>query len=211
MVASAVPMSEVPAALSDDVIDPDPIKQFAAWFADARGSGEPLPEAMTLATATCDGRPTARMVLLKGFDARGFGFFTNYESGKGRDLAENPRAALVLYWSRLGRQVRISGDVVKQTREESATYFHSRPILSQLSAAVSQQSEVIASRAVLEEGVAALKARYLDGDVPLPATWGGYRVVPTTIEFWVHRDSRLHDRIRYTRTPPGWRIERLSP
>jgi pyridoxamine 5'-phosphate oxidase len=200
-----------PAALSEDAVDPDPFKQFAAWFADAGTAGEVLPEAMTLATATRDGRPSARMVLLKGFDAQGFGFFTNYESGKGRELAENPRAALVLYWSKLGRQVRISGDVVKQTSEESATYFHSRPALSQLSASVSQQSAVIPNRAVLEEGMAELAARYQGTQVPLPPTWGGYRVRPTTIEFWVHRDNRLHDRIRYTRTTPGWRIERLSP
>lgn len=204
-------MSDDPAALSEDTVDPDPLKQFAAWFADARRAGEALPEAMTLATATRDGRPSARMVLLKGFDEQGFGFFTNYESGKGRELAENPRAALVLYWSRLGRQVRISGDVVKQTSEESTTYFHSRPVSSQLSASVSRQSAVIPNRAVLEEGIAELAARYQATQVPLPPTWGGYRVRPTTIEFWVHRDSRLHDRIRYTRTTPGWRIERLSP
>jgi pyridoxamine 5'-phosphate oxidase len=171
-----------------------------------------LPEAMTLATATSDGRPSARMVLLRGFDDRGFGFFTNYASQKGRELAENPVAALVLYWSTLGRQVRITGSVVKQSAEESSRYFHARPRASQLSAVVSRQSEVISSRTILEEGVAALAREYEGKEVPLPTNWGGYRLVPEVIEFWLHRDSRLHDRIRYQRGEgQGWIIERLSP
>jgi pyridoxamine 5'-phosphate oxidase len=167
---------------------------------------------MTVATSTPSGEPSARMVLLRGVDERGFGFFTNYESQKGRELAENPRAALVIYWPKLGRQVRISGRVVKQSSEESATYFHNRPRASQLSALASPQSQVMASRTALEDAVAALAARYHEAPVPLPPQWGGYRVMPTTIEFWLHRENRLHDRLRYSRGPDGaWRIDRLAP
>jgi pyridoxamine 5'-phosphate oxidase len=152
------------------------------------------------------------MVLLRGFDERGFGFFTNYESQKGRELAENPRAALVVYWPKLGRQVRVAGKVIKQSAEESAAYFHSRPLASQVSAIASPQSQVIPNRATLEKKVAALEGRYGGGVVPLPDNWGGYRVIPDTIEFWMHRDNRLHDRIRYTRQAAGgWHIERLAP
>jgi pyridoxamine 5'-phosphate oxidase len=152
------------------------------------------------------------MVLLRGFDERGFGFFTNYESQKGHELAENPRAALVVYWGKLGRQVRVSGDVVKQSVEESTAYFQRRPLASQISALASPQSQVIPNRVSLEETVRKLAAKYEGGVVPLPGNWGGYRVVPRTIEFWMHRDNRLHDRIRYTREPTGgWRIERLAP
>jgi pyridoxamine 5'-phosphate oxidase len=167
---------------------------------------------MTLATSTRSGEPSARMVLLRGFDERGFGFFTNYGSQKGRELGENPRAALVVYWARLSRQVRISGAVVKQSVEESTGYFHTRPIASQLSAWASPQSQVIANRKLLEDAVAALTAKYAETTVPLPPDWGGYRLIPQTIEFWQHRDNRLHDRIRYTRRDRGaWRIERLAP
>jgi pyridoxamine 5'-phosphate oxidase len=167
---------------------------------------------MTLATSTRSGEPSARMVLLRGFDERGFGFFTNYDSQKGRELAESPRAALVVYWPKLARQVRINGAVAKQTTDESTTYFKSRPLASQLSAWASPQSEVIPSRAALEESVSALAAKYQGQMVPLPRNWGGYRVIPQTIEFWQHRDNRLHDRLRYTRQPSGsWRIERLAP
>lgn len=167
---------------------------------------------MTLATATSDGEPSARMVLLRGFDERGFGFYTNYSSQKGRELEENARAALVLYWPRLGRQVRITGKVVKQTQQESASYFHGRPLASQLSAWVSRQSAVVASRMALEAAMAAAARRFQGSEVPLPPTWGGYRVIPDQIEFWLHRDSRLHDRIRYRRQDgESWLIERLSP
>ena len=167
---------------------------------------------MTIATSTRSGEPSARMVLLRGFDQRGFGFFTNYESQKGRELAENPRAALVVYWPKLRRQVRVAGEVVKQSVEESTAYFHGRPLASQISALASPQSQVIPNRAALEEKVAGLAAKYEGAGVPLPPTWGGYRVIPETIEFWMHRDNRLHDRIRYTRQPAGgWRIERLAP
>ena len=167
---------------------------------------------MTLATATKSGTPSARMVLLRGSDARGFGFFTNYESQKGRELADNPRAALVIYWGKLGRQVRITGSVVKQTAEESEAYFHNRPVASQVSAAISPQSQVVQSRQVLEKGAAALAEKYKDAIVPLPENWGGYRVIPEAIEFWVHRDNRLHDRLRYTKiSDRAWKMERLAP
>ncbi len=175
-------------------------------------AGEILPEAMTVATSTRSGEPSARMVLLRGVDERGFGFFTNYDSQKGRELAENPRAALAIYWPTLGRQVRVAGAVVKQSAEESTTYFHGRPLASQLSAWASPQSQVIPNRTVLEDSVAALSERYERGRVPLPENWGGYRVIPRTIEFWQHRENRLHDRIRYARQADGaWRIERLAP
>jgi pyridoxamine 5'-phosphate oxidase len=167
---------------------------------------------MTVATSTPSGEPSARMVLLRGIDERGFGFFTNYESQKGRELAENPRAALVVYWPKLGRQVRVTGDVVRQSGKESATYFHNRPLASQLSALASPQSQVILNRTVLEDSVAALSKRYEGVPVPLPENWGGYRVIPQSIEFWAHRENRLHDRIRYSRQAEGgWRIERLAP
>lgn len=202
----------LPNELSETAVDRDPFRQFTAWFDQARAAGETLPEAMTLATATAGGRPSARMVLLRGIDERGFGFFTNYDSQKGRELAENPVAALVLYWPELGRQVRITGRVVQQTSEESATYFHGRPLASQLSAWVSKQSEVVASRAVLETGMVQLARRYEGREIPLPPNWGGFRVIPDTIEFWLHRESRLHDRVRYTRRDDAaWLIERLSP
>ena len=167
---------------------------------------------MTIATTSRSGEPSARMVLLRGFDERGFGFFTNYESQKGRELAGNPRAALVVYWAKLGRQVRVSGDVVKQSVEESTAYFHGRPLASQISALASPQSQVIPNRATLEKKVVVLAGKYQGGVVPLPDNWGGYRVIPQTVEFWMHRDNRLHDRIRYTREAAGaWRLERLAP
>lgn len=192
-------------------VDPDPIVQFQRWFADARATGDPLPEAMTLATVTRTGIPSARMVLLKGVDARGFVFFTNYESQKGKDLAENPRAALVFYWGKLGRQIRVSGTVGRVTSAESDAYFRNRPLESRLSAAASPQTGVIPSRDVLEDRVEELRRRY-DGDVPRPAFWGGYRISPESIEFWLHRENRLHDRLRYAREPNGtWRLERLAP
>jgi pyridoxamine 5'-phosphate oxidase len=211
VVARVASITETP-RVAEDTVDVDPLKQFAAWFEDAVAAGEILPEAMTIATSTRSGEPSARMVLLRGFDDRGFGFFTNYDSQKGRELAENPRAALVVYWAKLGRQVRVSGDVVKQTVEESTAYFRRRPLASQISALASPQSQVIPGRASLEETVSELTKKYEGGVVPLPENWGGYRVIPRTIEFWMHRDNRLHDRIRYTRQPSGgWRIERLAP
>ena len=199
-------------ALIEVNIDPDPIKQFAKWYADAEAAGLKLPNAMTLATATKDGEPSARMVLLKGFDAEGFVFFTNYESRKGREMDENPRAALVFYWTELDRQVRIAGRVEKVSRAESEDYFHTRPVDSQLSAWASAQSRVIASREVLEEKMRELMVQYEGGEVPLPPHWGGYRLAPESIEFWQNRLSRLHDRLRYTLQQNGeWLVERLSP
>lgn len=192
--------------------DPDPIKQFARWFREAEAAGVKLPNAMTLATATKDGAPSARMVLLKGFDNEGFVFFTNYESRKGRELDENPRAALVFYWTEFDRQVRITGSVEKVSREESEIYFHTRPVDSQLGAWASKQSRVIGSREVLEEKMRELMVRYEGGEVPLPPYWGGYRLAPASIEFWQNRLGRLHDRLRYMLQQNGeWLIERLSP
>ncbi len=198
--------------LSEADLDPDPFKQFAKWYGDAVSAGGILPEAMALATASQDGRPSVRMVLLKGFDARGFVFYSNYESQKAKELDENPHASLAFYWAALGRQVRIGGRVTKVLSEASAAYFRTRPLESQLSAWASRQSEVIPNRGVLEGKVAELGARYRGREVPLPPFWGGYRLSPESIEFWHHRDNRLHDRLHYLRLPDGaWRIERLAP
>ncbi|HVH64772.1 MAG TPA: pyridoxamine 5'-phosphate oxidase [Candidatus Acidoferrum sp.] len=212
MVARVSAIAETPQVLSEDNLDPNPFTQFASWYDDAVAAGEILPEAMTVATSTRSGEPSARVVLLRGFDERGFGFFTNYESEKAHELAQNPRAALVIYWPKLGRQVRIVGAVFKQTADESRAYFQKRPLASQLSAWASPQSQVIANRRVLEDAVKALEAKYGEGPAPLPPNWGGYRVIPQTIEFWLHRENRLHDRIRYRRQPDGsWKIDRLAP
>jgi len=193
-------------------LDPNPIDQFAVWFAEAQAAEVPEGNAMTLATATADGVPSARIVLLKAFDARGFVFYTNYESAKGRDLDENPRAALTFFWPALERQVRIAGTVSQVSREESQRYFDSRPLGSRIAASASKQSEVLADRAVLEAEFAALQNAFQNGNVPLPRAWGGYRVSPFEIEFWQGRPNRLHDRLRYQPGPSGaWLIERLSP
>jgi len=198
--------------LSESDMDADPIRQFAAWFQQALAVNLPDPNAMTLATATPDGQPSARIVLLKAFDATGFTFFTNYEGRKARELTANARAALLFFWPELQRQVRIEGIVERVSEAESDDYFRSRPLGSRLGAWASAQSEVIASRDVLEERVRQAVQRFPDGEVPRPPFWGGFRVRPLSIEFWQGRPDRLHDRLRYQRVPPeGWHIERLSP
>ena len=186
-------------------LDADPLKQFQEWYAQAGN------DAVALATAARDGWPSARMVLLKGADERGFVFHSSYESRKARELAENPRAALLFYWHDLGRQVRVEGDVEQVDRGESETYFKTRPRGGQLAAWTSSQSEPIGTRDELEERFAELERTFEGDEVPLPPHWGGFRLVPETYEFWQHRENRLHDRFRYRRNGDDWVIERLSP
>jgi pyridoxamine 5'-phosphate oxidase len=199
------------ATLDESHVRTGPFRHFELWMREALEHESGEPNAMTLATATRDGRPSARMVLLRGFDERGFVFYTNYESRKGRELAENPQAALVLYWGSLQRQVCITGRVARLPTEESKAYFDSRPRGSRLGAWASHQSQIIASRAELDERLRALEERHPDADIPLPPYWGGFRLAPDTIEFWQGRPNRLHDRLRFTRTEEGWILERLSP
>jgi pyridoxamine 5'-phosphate oxidase len=190
----------------------NPIEQFLLWFDEAMAAGLHEPGAMTLATATAAGVPAARLVLLRGFDERGFIFHSNRVSRKGRELAENPRAALVLYWEKLERQVRIEGRAEIISDEESDAYFRTRPRGSQLSAWASSQSEVVPGRADLDREMEELTARYAGREVPRPPYWGGYRVVPHSIEFWQGRPNRMHDRLRYVRQADGsWLLERLAP
>jgi pyridoxamine 5'-phosphate oxidase len=198
--------------LNETDVAPNPFIQFQKWFDEALLAQLLEPNAMTVATATTDGKPSARMVLLKDFDERGFVFFTNYNSHKGQELAENPQAALVFWWAELERQVRICGHVEKVSENDSDRYFQSRPFNSRLGAWASNQSEVIESRIILEQRLQELKAKYENQDIPRPPHWGGLRVIPTEIEFWQGRSSRLHDRILYTRLDDGdWKIQRLSP
>lgn len=193
-------------------LDANPFKQFKTWFDQALNAQLPEPNAMTLATATIDGKPSARMVLLKDFSDRGFVFYTNYQSHKGQELTTNPQAALVFWWAQLERQVRIEGKVELVSPAESDEYFHSRPINSQLGAWVSNQSQVVNSREVLEQRQEELKIQYEQKTIPRPPHWGGFRVVPTEIEFWQGRPSRLHDRLVYRlQADNNWLIERLSP
>jgi pyridoxamine 5'-phosphate oxidase len=199
------------AGLSEKDLARDPFRQFEKWFQEAEAAKIAEPNAMTLCTASREGRPSGRTLLLKFFDGRGFVFFSNYESRKGRDLHENPYAALLFPWIVLERQVMIEGPVTKVPREESEAYFHSRPRSSQLSAWVSQQSSIISGRSVLEDSMKMLEEKYAGREVPLPPHWGGWRLAPETVEFWQGRRNRLHDRLRYRRDKDGWIIERLSP
>jgi len=197
--------------LDEKLVERDPIKQFQLWFDEAVSAKLPLAEAMTLATATPEGRPSARMVLLKQADEDGFVFFTNYHSAKASQLENNPYAALVFYWNPLDRQVRIEGRVERTSAEESESYFQTRPRESQIGAWASQQSEAIESRAALEERAAELEKLYADREIDCPEHWGGYRLKPERIEFWKSRIGRLHDRILYQREGDGWSITRLAP
>ncbi len=204
---SRMPSSRADAPLAGG----DPIARFTVWFREAGESGIALAEAMTLATATAAGAPSARTVLLKGVDERGFVFYTNYESRKGRELAENPRAALVFHWSALGRQVRVEGRVARVSAAESDSYFVTRPRESRLAAWASRQSEAVESRQAIEARFSELEARFRDREVPRPSFWGGYRLLPETIEFWQHGENRLHDRFRYRRSGRVWTVDRLAP
>jgi pyridoxamine 5'-phosphate oxidase len=196
---------------SEQDLAADPVEQFRRWFAEAGEAGERLPETVVLATATTDGVPSARAVLLKGVDARGFVVFTNHESRKGRELDANPRAALVFLWPTLGRQVRVEGPVERIGRDEVEDYFATRPRGSQLGAWASPQSTVIPNRGALDALVAAAEERFADAEIQAPPFWGGYRVRPEAVEFWQHQDDRLHDRLRYRRDGDGWTVERLAP
>ncbi len=198
--------------LLEENASPDPFTQFKRWFTDAVDAKLDLPDAMTLATATKDGIPSARMVVLRGFDERGFCFYTDYESQKGKQLAENPNAALVFYWRELDRQVRCTGTVEKMRAEESDAYFASRPVASQLAVWTERQSLVISGREHLTENFQQAEREYASDDIPRPPHWGGYRLVPNLFEFWQGCPSRLHDRLCYTLQPDGtWEMTRLSP
>jgi pyridoxamine 5'-phosphate oxidase len=199
------------ARLDESTVSADPLTEFARWFEEAVQAKVLEPNAMTLATATPDGHPSARIVLLKGFDERGFIFFTDYRSQKGAELERNPAAALVFYWPELERQVRITGRASVVGREESEAYFRTRPRASRISAWVSHQSQIVRHRKELEERVPEIDALYPGEDIPLPPYWGGFRLAPQAVEFWQGRTSRLHDRIRYVRDDKRWRVERLSP
>ena len=205
-------MEAFAAPLREQDLDQDPFRQFGAWFEEAAESGVRLPEAAALATASRDGRPSVRMVLVKEMAASGFVFYSNFESRKGEELAANPCAALLFYWDPLGRQARIEGEVRPLSQADSARYISARPRGSQLSALASPQSRVIRSRDWLEQRVAAVAAAHDGRELPIPTGWGGFRLTPVSFEFWQHREDRLHDRLRYTRSgDSGWQIERLAP
>jgi pyridoxamine 5'-phosphate oxidase len=208
---TATPNNPLLDGLDEKSIDRDPIRQFQTWFNDAIAAKLPMPDAMTLATATPDGKPSARMVLLKQVDNDGFVFYTNYHSAKAAELDANPFAALVFYWSQFDRQVRVEGSVTKTSPEESRDYFRTRPRESQIGAWASEQSETISGREVLEQRALELETQYCDREIDCPEHWGGYRVKPERIEFWKSRIGRLHDRILYQPTADGWTISRLAP
>ncbi|MEW6160607.1 MAG: pyridoxamine 5'-phosphate oxidase [Verrucomicrobiota bacterium] len=209
--SSPAPATDFPPLRRAD-LDASPFLQFRKWFEVIVAAKLPEPNAMTLATATKQGVPSARIVLLKGFDESGFVFFTNYNSQKGRELEENPSAALVFFWPTFGRQVRIIGTVTRTSRSESEAYFKTRPIGSRLGAWASNQSEIIPTREALEARYAEWAAKFPDDEIPLPPFWGGFRLRPDTLEFWQARLNRLHDRFRYTRKAEDeWRIDRISP
>ena len=198
--------------LREEDVDPDPLRQFAIWFREAGAAGIRLPEAVALATATADGAPSVRMVLAKAFDERGFVFYSNYASRKGQELNANPRGALMFYWDPLGRQVRIEGPVERTSAGESAAYVRSRPRGSQLSALASPQSQAIDSRQALVRRISELEEKHGTGELPLSASWGGYRLAAESFEFWQQRHDRLHDRLRYRRGDDAeWVIQRLAP
>jgi pyridoxamine 5'-phosphate oxidase len=198
--------------LDENLIERDPIRLFQIWFSDAKAAKLPMPDAMSLATATPDGRPSARMVLLKQVDDEGFVFFTNYRSAKAAQLDANPYAALVFYWAQLDRQVRVEGTVARTSAEESTAYFQTRPRESQIGAWASPQSEVISGRAVLEQRAGDLEKQYCEREIDCPEYWGGYRLKPDRVEFWKSRAGRLHDRLLYERDAKGgWTIKRLAP
>jgi pyridoxamine 5'-phosphate oxidase len=197
--------------ISEKSVDKNPFTQFSLWYNEALKAGFLHPDAVALATSSKEGKPSARMVLLKGFDNTGFVFYTNYDSRKGKELSENPNASLLFYWDKLDKQVRIEGKIEKISRSESEEYFRLRPRGSQLGAIVSDQSDVIESRDVLDKRFSELEEKYKDKEIPMPLNWGGYKLIPVTFEFWHSRPDRLHDRIRYTLKHKDWVIERLAP
>jgi pyridoxamine 5'-phosphate oxidase len=208
-----MPGQEVRAAagLHEHDLASDPITQFLGWYEDAKRGGVPFPDAVMLGTADGGGRPSVRTVILREVDERGFAFFTNYGSRKGQDLADNPHAALGFSWHEVRRQVTVTGSAVRLTDEESDRYFATRPRGSQLAAWASQQSTLLPDRPTLDAQYAEIAARYEDEPVPRPPWWGGFRVVPATVEFWQHQENRLHDRLRFRRTAGSWLVERLAP